>query len=560
MSVLTITSRPTRNNVDIPSEVSRWNAVWHPIMFAFQAPDDLFGSPAKSFYFIEVKILEYSTGVPLELTSEYARFRPDTNGVIKADLQAWLQTMLSARNLYNYGDLTAKDDNLSAPFNIQYREYWKEAGFSAWSALVDDNLFYVSNSVRKVGIEYGQNMLPYVMFPTDLGSPKKDSQKGKFLTRFAKPKYYENYPFDLQFIYSKEIIDAGQRIFIVEKTYDINRNLLGTTETLVDNNNGYIIRARLQGGYSSNVDTIDFYLIVKKYTAGTVAQINVVPSLVVAGLFNFSWITNIPGVGTITVLGEASKNAAFTDIVGKINTLFPTIINGTWDGTTFHVESTDKSSAGNAWGWSFSGSGVTINPPGSGAFNGGSDGSYSDATGATTNIISEVKTIKNVTTCVTNPLYLSWLNPDGGWDYWMFEFNQDVSDTIKNIQSFEQYIENLDQAEGRGQALSKDIQEETIIAAENLSQDELEGLRYLLGSIKVSKFIQFIDQNFLQADQGDFIQTDGGDYIELDQGGTFPQWETQEIDGGTFGIKSTIEARGRIELTIKAPQKFNQQQ
>lgn len=558
MSVLTITSRPTRNNVDIPSEVSRWNAVWHPIIFAFQAPDDLYASPGKSFYFIEVKILEYSTGVPLELTSEYARFRPDTNGVIKADLQAWLQTMLSARNLYNYGDLTAKDDNLSAPFNIQYREYWKENGFTDWSALVDDNLFYVSNSVRKVGIEYGQNMLPYVMFPTDLGSPKKDSQKGMFLTRFKKPKYYENYPFDLQFIYSKEIIDAGQRIFIVEKTYDINRNLLGTTETLVDNNNGYIIRARLQGGYSANVDTIDFYLIVKKFIQGGKATTSFNPNLTVAGLFNLQWVTNIPGVGTITVLGEASKNSAFTDIRDKINTLYSSILIATWDGTTFTA--TAVNSGSQTWTWTLNATGATVNFPSSGLFPGSSDDSYADATGATTNVISEIKTINNVTTCVTNPLYLSWLNPDGGWDYWMFEFNQDVSDTIKNIQSFEQYIENLDQAEGRGQALSKDIQEETIIAAENLSQDELEGLRYLLGSIKVSKFIQFIDQNFLQSDQGDFIQTDGGDYIELDQGGTFPQWETQEIDGGTFGIKSTIEARGRIELTIKAPQKFNQQQ
>ena len=92
-----------------------------PIYTAISEAQGFVNIVARDAYFLEVKVLEYTTGTPVEISDEYAQFRPNTKGVIKADLKAWLQTMLRATDQYDYLQTSIKDENLGQPFNIQFR-------------------------------------------------------------------------------------------------------------------------------------------------------------------------------------------------------------------------------------------------------------------------------------------------------------------------------------------------------------------------------------------------------------------------------------------------------
>jgi len=148
---------------------------------------------ARTDYKIQVRILEYTTGSPIEINDSYAEFRPNTEGLIKADLQSYLQPILSGANDFDYVSDNYKMPGLGQGFNIQYREYWKENGFGDWSAIDADNKFFASNSAKTTGDLHGQNMFKHVIFPS-----VPSSGYGKFLSKFEKPSYSEDLPFSLK--------------------------------------------------------------------------------------------------------------------------------------------------------------------------------------------------------------------------------------------------------------------------------------------------------------------------------------------------------------------------
>ena len=580
MSALTITGRPTRANVANTSYISKWNAAWHPNVFTFQAPNDIYGSPGKPFYKIQVAIYSYATGSAVLLTPEYAEFRPDPNGVIKADLQAWIQTMLAAKNTYNYLDQSAKDVQLSAPFNILYREWDADNGFSAWSMIDEENRFFCSHSVRKVGQQYGQNMMDYVMFPTSPGSPIADAPPGKFLTRFKNPVYFENYPFDLAFIYSKELTDAGQRVEWNEIVKDVNGALLSSSKTILSDTSQFITRVKMQGGYPSNAASVDVFLnaviptgmadaapLVWNISMGSgTPDVELIDTTNMKCIGVANWTTDLNttlailrnSVNTNTPLGtqfvgsppvfdnSAGYTASYNSGTGNFTLTPPGGSYAGWNGTAVRFYD--------------NGNTLIVTPFVQQIYAGGADTVYTDAVGQTTAQISETKTVLIGAACVENPVYLVWLNPDGAFDYFMFSFNQeDIYTTGKETQ-FEQYIENLDQSDGRVGTMTKEIQEEQVIAAEQISSDTIEGLKHALGSVKVYLFIGWGSGLFIEADQGGLVQTDGGDYMKPDQGGVYPVWQVVIVKTGSFPLKSTFDTMGRIELTILPPQRFNQQQ
>lgn len=512
MSV-TVTERPLRtvNELTTPEQISRWMAVWHPILFKFQRKDFLLtaiaanggtgdgveltvdgdaselevgdfiylyeegvfdgsyevlsisttGSPvtettividaeysvttavtgfinilSRLAYFLEVRILEYTTGAPVETTDEYPQFTSNASGVIKADLQKWLQPLLAAVNEYDYLQTSVKDENLGQPFNIQYREFWRGVGYGEWSDLTDDNLHYIANAVKQTGDLYGQNIGEYVIFPLDTASPQVEGSAGKFLTKFTEPVFWEGYPFSLSFVYSDEYSATGDPISKVERVYDLNGDAVSASLQVLINYAGFINRMILVGGYASSATRVCVSLQAPNDDA------------------------------------YVEEDYVYADYVDSV------------------------------------------------------DGE----------LISERLCIKLNDGCVNNPEYLAWLNPAGGFDYWLFSSAQDFLDKVDNEQLFERYTEDLATATARDNTKSKDSQEEIILGAEGLTSSQAEGLRYLLASPLVLRFRGYDETTLL------------------------PKWQRVGVKPGTFLIHKTDEYKRELICTILPPQKYVQEQ
>lgn len=514
MSVI-VTQRPQKTvNENIP-EVSKWTAVWHPVIFRLQRRDaeiisvsDITGSGTggginvtidgdyvtdpdtavtegstvyfstdtyhnnytvlsvtlnagntdlvligdnenvnessgylnfitdRSYYLIELRILEYATtSLPLETTTDYPQYRASNNaGDIKADVQKWLQPLINANSTFNYDSINAIAPYLGQPFNIQIREYWKENGYTDWSAIDDDNKHYIINAAKQVGDRYGQNMGEFVLFPPDTTTPQYETSKGKFLTKFDQPVYFPGFPFDISFIYSKEYDDSGLAVNRVERLLDINHEEISSDAEDLTEYPEYVNRMMLAGDYSNAVKYISFSL---------------------------GWLDAY-------VVSDYVDEDYVDDEAGED--------------------------------------------------------------------VSEQIIIEVDHTCYTTPEYLRWLNPFGGFDYWLFHSAQDIHDTITNEQTFETFIEDLSTVDSRQETMSKDSQEEITLAAENLSIDKIQGIRHLLASPKVYRF------------------------IEYDSETNIPKWQVVGIKTGTFLIEKTDENKAKIEFVILPPKRFTQRQ
>lgn len=390
----------------------------------------------RTAYFLEVRVLEYTTGAPVEVSSDYAQFRPNSTGLIKADLQAWLQPLLSAQDEFTYDVDVARDPNLGQPYNIQYREYWRDNGYTDWSDLIDDNLHYTANAVKQTLDRWGQNLGELVMFPADTSTPIVTGSIGKFLTMFDVPVYWSSYPFDLSFIYSQEIEDNGLPVNRYEDWIGINGNSVGGNAATLTGYPGYINRMMLGGGYSSNTYFIDLMLRA--------------------------------------ITDDAYVDAGYVD---------PDYVDE------------------------------------------GNQDAY-----------SEVITIEVGQTCENNPIYLRWLNPKGGFDSWLFSNAQDIKDKVDGEKKFEPYAEDIGEVGYRNLTQSKDSQEEITLGFEGLTTSQAHGLRHLLASPQVNR------------------------YMGLDEDTGYPKWQTVQIKTGTFLIERTDQNKHDIELTILPPEKFLQRQ
>jgi hypothetical protein len=498
MSV-TLISSPEQVVQASPSEISRWNAVWHPNIFRLQRRDynilvgdfdvnpgsggdtlirirnvelteleigmDIFYSygtladtigiedvyisggdtfivvdrgsvffPApsdpgyinlvdtRSFYMIEVKVLKYDAVSGTEVTDAYQQFRPSNNaGDIKADIQCTLQTMLSIDNSFDYSTTNQLAKEFGRGYTIQLREYWKEAGYTSFSAPTN-NVFGVVNAVKQVGDTWGQNLAEFVMY-TPAGSNPQTNTFGKFLTLFEDPRYFVDYPFDLSYIHNRLISDLT--IIKVEIKLDINGNSLGTTQTTlsttVSNQTQYagVMRMMLQGGYASNVYSVNVSLYANSFAIG--------------------------------------------------------------------------------------------------------------------NQISEGKNVIVDQSCYKNPEYLRWYNAQGSFDYWLFYGDQEHSMITSEESTFERHIEDLETADARRQTLKKKIETQINLGAEQLSLEQMQGIKGILSSTKVYR------------------------YLGLDSNDD-PKWQVVLVNVGTFLVDKTDATKYELSFNIMPPETFIQQQ
>lgn len=522
---------------------------------------------ARSFYLIEIAIFDYASGTPVLITTDYGQFRPDSEGNIKADLQSWLQSTLSLKSQFDYVARTDPSRYLGHRYDIHVREYWKELGYTSWladnalnitSGVENLSSHYVTNSAKQIGDLYGQNMAEYVMWKTN---DTFEHAKGKFTTRFKTPVFFQGHPFDLAFCYDAQIssLPNPQRLAIVEVQKDVNGNVVATTEDMIDDNNEILNRATLAAVYNdtpypSNVKTIDFYLKAKVLTGGTDPNLFFQPSFTVNGGFVFlkSLIPGHPLLATAAF--NTDWPTTFNDFVNNINGNISNPVHPSDNSLGFTAAynvstNTITITAPSLSGATYNGASITINPypnyvgwsvipSATQTLSGGVDGTYTDAVGLTTAVVSEIKTIEVNDDCADNDVYLRWAIPTGGYDYWLFKRSQKETDVITAEQTFEKYIENLEDENLRAQVISKEAQTEIVLSQDGLTTDQALGLRYLLSEVVCDMYVP----------------------NELSDTSINFSWLGMRVKPASFLIRDTFDNRHSIELTLMPPARYNQQQ
>lgn len=149
--------------------------------------------------------------------------------------------------------------------------------------------------------------------------------------------------------------------------------------------------------------------------------------------------------------------------------------------------------------------------------------------------ITEIKTV-DVEQCIPeNPIYLTWLNPLGGWDYWLFGTRQQYTIQTKDLDTFQPVINYLQIANGIQESLGKEAYMKVKLGYEGLTRAKVEGIRHILTSPKVY-------------------------VINGSPGSNNFQKLVVNIDKGSYKVYDTGDGKHGLELTVIAPKLLLQTQ
>jgi hypothetical protein len=175
----------------------------------------------RPYYQVRTQI-SYMDPVTGQQNTIIATNRPDNTGLVKADISNFLQSLLQAKDQSNFTQINYRDTNLSASYQVSYAEYWdgKLTDTQTLTYIPIANPYYVLYAAKQLGDIYGGNLAAYVPFQSVIDN----SQLAKWITDFIEPAYSNDYPFDIGFIYSEDLL--GVELYCELTQLDINRNPL----------------------------------------------------------------------------------------------------------------------------------------------------------------------------------------------------------------------------------------------------------------------------------------------------------------------------------------------
>lgn len=125
-------------------------------------------------------------------------------------------------------------------------------------------------------------------------------------------------------------------------------------------------------------------------------------------------------------------------------------------------------------------------------------------------IVTEVKRVDYVDCTPEQPFQLAWLNSLGGVDTWVFQRHQEYTLDAKDMDMFEPIINYLQIANARQRILKKDAYMMVKLGYEQLTQQQVIGIKELL----ISPCVKWIDgQNeiVVVVKEGSFALYDSGE-------------------------------------------------
>lgn len=139
--------------------------------------------------------------------------------------------------------------------------------------------------------------------------------------------------------------------------------------------------------------------------------------------------------------------------------------------------------------------------------------------------IMQDQLIKYQCTCDDPYVYLKWINSRGGWDYWRFGFNQDLSNSTTNSEQINRFISNWETDQTMGDYISRQSVPKMSLVAGQLTLSELNSLSWLSNSRRVQMLTSV---NPIK-------------------------WQTVLVPDGDFSRGSTRSGIGNVKLSITLP-------
>jgi hypothetical protein len=478
--------------VEYGGNISKWNAVFNPIVVKFQRKDFVVTSIV-SFSPTQIKVILSTTltteqqydaihgGIYLKsdkydfygLADSYSSGLIITTAYLGTDTAGWVN-LISEKQAYRIQLEITNGDNPTNP-NIIVAEYspnnkgatradiavylraflsaeetydflttnYRDANLAGSFTLryrevwADGNSpwfsapypMYYTFAARQLGDFYGGNMAEYVPFLTVTAN----KYKAKWLTGFVKPTFFNGLPFEIAFIYSEDIIDK-------ELTAEIIPNCgAPTNELLLNADATFLLNADLSR-----------FIINKVYN---------------------------PDVEGFPVIAQLGVNRL----------LIPAVFDCCADSVKinlFYLEGEDKV------------------------------------------YVMQDQYFKLDCPCDNDPyVYVKWINKLGAWDYWRFGYNQTTSAIVSGSQQITRYVQDWERDQTINDFISRKGNRKLALVCGNLEAQEYDALMWMCSSIKVQ------------------IMT-----------GVNPiRWQTVIIaDGDVAGIQ-TRKGKGNFKVTIMLP-------
>lgn len=360
--------------------------------------------------------------------------RPNNQGVVKADISNFLQSLLRIKDDNDYTQINYRDANLSASYTIKYQEQYddfQKPGNSIQSPLISvETPYYVTYTARQIQTKNGGNMSDYVPFL----SP---TIPAKWITDFTEPAFTNGYPFDMSFIYSEAL--AGQQLYYKIILQDINRSPLpGGNET------SYLLND--DGSWLLNQDSSKLIIAAQNLVTTP--------------------ITAQTGLNRININLNLSLNVYYFTIA-----LY-----------------------------------------------------YNDVNGNAVQI-TQTQSIRVDHAPDINGVYMRWIGLTGSWNYYRFNYNQEISLDVQNATIIKNFVQDWEAQDGVEEVISKDAGQKMKLIAEDLSVSDIKGLQ----SIKYSPKVQMMTS------------------------ANPVQWQTVVLNTATFTEYETINGQAPFSITFNMP-------
>lgn len=379
--------------------------------------------------FTTITYFDPNTGNYTTITSTN---RPDNQGIVRADISNFLQSILRAKDDSTYTTTNFRDTNLSASYTIQYADNYDDGTVDGKTSdyINIDAPYYVTYTARQLRSPNGGNLAEYVPFPAS-------SAPAKWVTDFTEPVYSNAYPFDISFIYSEAL--AGRQLYYKLVLLDINRQ-------------------PLPGGDSTS------YLLNE----------------------DGSWLLN-QDASKLVISRQTSSSETIPAQIG-LNRL---LIN--------------MDTPLDAWYFT-----IAV---------------YYDDDDNNTVQVMETQTVRIDHAPDINGVYMRWIGLTGSWNYYRFNYNQEISLDVQNATIIKNYVQDWQNQEGIEEVISKDAGQKIKLMAEDLSVSDIKGLQ----SIKYSPKVQMlINANPVQ-------------------------WQTVVLNTATFSEYETINGQAPFSITFNQP-------
>ena len=429
----------------------------------------------------------------------------DPNGNLQVNIsEALKQQIQISRNRPNYDSMPFDLDRFCS-FYIEYAETYEDAGDVYISSYTSD-LGNLEGFAADAKLEFKNRFSGFLSAYTGDGS-----NLAKFLTDAITPRLFPNNYFDLSFIKPD-----GLNLSLSSANYDSYNNLIGSSNTNISETDEGIVRIPIsrdttettkiirvvQNNTISAPESNNTSTIPGRWTRETSPSPGTIFSVTsdswtahVTGysfIYFYTFLNTIPAGSVIPsfVVTVQYPNSAFSyeiKFLGAGGQVVATGSIGLSGAGTLNITTSSYTAAGAITGLRIFVSGIN-SPIGDITVN------ISDLlnTSFPYAYFTESLTLDVDTDCYDQYIYLTWKNPLGGFNYWLFTGNKDYSIAIEGTKEKDiNLIPSWDRSYGEfadtvTYETSRDSHREIVVRSQNLSKDQAN----FISGVKTSSLVQ----------------------------------------------------------------------